>query len=82
MLQKYLINLEKRPDRLVKTTKNLHNKNYYDLIRFNAIEITKKLIAFKTVSPEDNGVMEFISNRLKELNFEQILVKNFTVKKY
>ena len=51
---------------------NLMNNN------MNATELTKKLISFKTVSPEDNGVMEFVSGVLKELNFEQILVKNFT----
>ena len=37
--KKYIINLEKRPDRLSQTLKNLNNKNYYDITRFNAFEI-------------------------------------------
>ena len=54
--KKYLINLEKRHDRLEKTTKNLHNKNYYDIIRFNAIEIktldqVKKYVIPQSIYP-------------------------------
>jgi glycosyl transferase family 25 len=50
--KKYIINLEKRPDRLAQTLKNLNNKNYYDIKRFNAFEIKSIDEAKKYVTPE------------------------------
>ena len=45
----------------------------------NEIELSKKLIAFETVTPQDNGITDFISNFLaKEVGFAEIIIKNFT----
>jgi succinyl-diaminopimelate desuccinylase len=44
----------------------------------NSIELTKKLISFKSVTPEDDGIMKFISETLQGLNFKKILVKSFS----
>jgi len=50
--KKYIINLEKRPDRLAKTLQNLNDKNYYNITRFNAFEIKTIEEAKKYVVPE------------------------------
>lgn len=42
------------------------------------IKITKKLIEFKTITPNDEGIMDYISALLRELNFEKTIIKNFT----
>lgn len=43
------------------------------------VELSKKLISFKTVTPEDAGIINFISNLLqKELNFKEVIIKKFT----
>ena len=42
------------------------------------LNLAKELINFKTVTPNDNGIMEFISGKLKKIGFEQIVVEKFS----
>jgi succinyl-diaminopimelate desuccinylase len=41
-------------------------------------DLAMKLISFKTVSPEDNGVMEFLEGILQDIGFKNILIQKFT----
>jgi succinyl-diaminopimelate desuccinylase len=41
-------------------------------------ELAMKLISIKTVSPEDNGIMFFIEQILREIGFENIMIKKFS----
>lgn len=42
------------------------------------LELAKKLIAFKTVTPENNGIMEFIQEFLLQNSFETVIIKEFS----
>lgn len=44
----------------------------------DALYLAKKLISFESVTPNDGGVLEFISNALTEIGFEEVLVKEFS----
>lgn len=45
----------------------------------NEIELSKKLISFKSVTPNDDGIIDFISTIIKnDLKFEEVIVKKFT----
>ena len=44
----------------------------------NLTDFAIKLLSFKTVTPQDEGVMDFLDNELKKIGFQYSLIKKFT----
>jgi succinyl-diaminopimelate desuccinylase len=41
-------------------------------------ELAIKLLSFKTITPEDDGIMDFLQNILTQIGFQEVFVKKFT----
>lgn len=42
------------------------------------LNLAKELINFKTVTPDDKGIMAFIEGKLKKIGFERIIIEKFS----
>jgi succinyl-diaminopimelate desuccinylase len=47
-------------------------------MQYNLTELCIKMLSFKTITPHDDGIMDFIQATLKEIGFEYSILKKFT----